>query len=282
MSGEWGTPPTTHDLGQPRRVWRRTRPVAGGLALAGALLVAFAVYTWVIAGAAQGVAVDLELNRNYPVREYVDLLRTLDRIGQRAVCLPLLAVVVAVVAWRHRAARPILVAVVAVLAVNLLVLVLKIWLGRGAPVDRAPEFFIGGQMYPSGHASNIVSVYGMCVYLISQYATVARRTRQLMWAFVALLGIVMTLTSVLLHWHWFSDLVGGFLVGGAVLVATVTIDKAVPFRSRRLVVVPATSPGDAAPVPQARRPAVSPDTLVQAEPVAAEEPTESQAEPSPP
>ncbi len=132
MSGEWGTPPTTRDLGRPRRVWRRTRPLAGGLALAGALLVAFAVYTWIIAGAAQGVAVDLELNRNYPVREYVDLLRTLDRIGQRAVCLPLLAVVVAVVAWRHRAARPILVAVVAVLAVNLLVLVLKIWLGRGA------------------------------------------------------------------------------------------------------------------------------------------------------
>jgi hypothetical protein len=94
-------------------------------------------------------------------------------------------------------------------------------------------------MYPSGHTANILVVYGLCFHLIAHYGQISARTKRiLLWA-VCVLSVVMFTTSLTMRWHWFSDLVGGFLVGGAVLALTVGIDAALPFRSHRLVVLPA-------------------------------------------
>lgn len=226
------------DLRAPQpdiQVERRTHASTSGLVVAVMLAVIFVAWTWFIAGPLKGARIDQMLNHKYEIRQYADVLHVADRIGQRAVCLPLLGVVTAVVAWRHRSARPVLISVAAVLAVNLIVLVLKLWLGRGTPLDHRPGFFINGQMYPSGHTSNIVAVYGTAVYLISRYTSVRKQICGWLAVAVVSLGIVMTVTSVLLRWHWFGDLIAGYLVGGVVLAATVAIDRAVPFPSRRAV-----------------------------------------------
>ncbi len=224
------------DVREPRadvEAQRRTSSATSGLILAVALAVAFVAWTWFIAGPLKGARIDQTLNHNYEIRSYVDVLHVMDRIGQRAVALPILGVVAGVVGWRHRSTRPVLISVIAVIAVNLCVLILKLWLGRGAPLDHKPRFFIDGQAYPSGHSSNIVAVYGTAAYLIWRYTAANRRVRVAMVMIVSVLAVVMTTTSVLLRWHWFGDLVAGFLVGGVVLAATVAIDGAVPFHSGR-------------------------------------------------
>ena len=144
----------------------------------------------------------------------------------------------AVTGWRHRSWRPALLAAIAVFSVNLLVLIAKVAMTRGRPVS-GRGFFSGGDMYPSGHTANILVVYGLCFHLIAHYGQISARTKRiLLWA-VCVLSVVMFTTSLTLRWHWFSDLVGGFLIGGAVLALTVGIDAALPFRSHRLVVLPA-------------------------------------------
>jgi PAP2 superfamily protein len=204
-----------------------------GLALAAILAALFIALTWFVAGPANGAGIDQLLNRKHDISAYAPTLHIVDRIGQRAVCLPVLGVVTAWVSWRHRSARPVLIAVCAVLAVNLVVLVLKLWLARGAPLAHRPAFFVDGQMYPSGHTSNIVAVYGTAAYLASRYGEVSRGARRVMFAMVAVLSLVMTMTSLLLRWHWFTDLIAGFLVGGVVLSAMAAFDLATPFSSYR-------------------------------------------------
>ena len=217
---------------------KRTTPLSRGLALSALLVIGFVLFTWFVAGPLKSAQIDQNLNRDYPIDAYRDLLVALDRVGQRAVCLPILAVVVAWVATRHRSARPILVALVGVLAVNIAVWVLKLWLGRGQPVSNRAGFFVEGQAYPSGHAANIVMVYGLAVYLVAHYTLVRPLTRRILAGIVGGLMVLMTVVSVLLRWHWFTDLVAGYLVAGALLALIVAVDAAVPFESRRLVVLP--------------------------------------------
>jgi membrane-associated phospholipid phosphatase len=222
---------------RPRRRRRYTRPLRGPLTLSVVLAVTFVVYTWLVIHWGPFVRLDHFLDRNYHVQSLWPVLTRADRIGQRAVCLPILGAVVAVTAWRHRSWRPAVLAGIAVFSVNLCLLIAKVAMSRGRPVsDRG--FFSIGDMYPSGHTANILVVYGLCFHLIAHYGHVSERTKRvLLWA-VCVLSVVMFTTSLTLRWHWFSDLVGGFLVGGAVLALTVGIDAALPFRSHRLVVLP--------------------------------------------
>jgi membrane-associated phospholipid phosphatase len=76
-------------------------------------------------------------------------------------------------------------------------------------------------------------VYGTAAYLASRYGEVSRGARRVMFAMVAVLSLVMTMTSLLLRWHWFTDLIAGFLVGGVVLSAMAAFDLATPFSSSR-------------------------------------------------
>jgi membrane-associated phospholipid phosphatase len=212
---------------------RATRSPLPGLLLAAVLAGMFFALTWFVAGPANGAGIDQLLNRKHDISDYAPTLHLVDRVGQRAVCLPVLGVVTAWLAWRHRSARPVLISVCAVVGVNLVVLILKLWLGRGAPLEHRPAFFVDGQMYPSGHTSNIVAVYGTGAYLVSRYSEVGKAVRRAMFAIVAVLAVLMTMTSLLLRWHWFTDLIAGFLVGGVVLSATAAFDLATPFYSPR-------------------------------------------------
>jgi undecaprenyl-diphosphatase len=181
------------------------------------------------------------------------------------VCLPILVVAMVVAARRTRSWRPVVVAVGAVLALNFVVGILKIGLGRGQPESADPSFFVGGMAYPSGHTSNILLVYGLIVYLLGRYAGASRRTRVALWTVVAVLSMTMVGTSLTLNWHWFADLVAGLLCGAMVLQLTVAVDLALPAtayddmvkpvvrrtldRVRRRRPQPPVAPKDAAPGP---------------------------------
>ncbi len=199
-----------------------TSPVSSALALAGFLGVVFIGFT--LLALEPLMAIDAYFNLDPPSPTWVPILHVLDRVGQRAICLPILGVVVFLCWRRSKSWRPPLIAGISVFCLNLLVLILKVGLGRGQPAAADPSFFIGGMAYPSGHTSNIVLVYGLAVYLLGRYYGVSRRVYGAMWAAVALLSVMMVVVSMSLNWHWFADLVAGLIIGGLVLEVTVAAD----------------------------------------------------------
>ena len=207
---------------------RRVRPLLRGLAVSGALLVAFGILTLLVAEPLRPL--DVALNFQRDVSEVRPVLVTMDRIGQRAVCLPVLAMIAWLASRRAGTWRPAVVALVSVFAVNLIVAVFKFGLERGSPLRGQPGFLEGGVMYPSGHTANVVLVYGLAAYLWWRYTDSSRRTRSVATAIVVALTLVMIGTSLTLRWHWFSDLVAGVLLGAAALRAATAIDRAVPVK----------------------------------------------------
>ena len=203
-----------------------TSEVSSGLALAGFLGLVFIAFTLLAMGPL--AKFDAYFNLEPPPEAWVPVLHVTDRIGQRAFCLPILGVVTYFVCRRLESWRPAVVAAVSVFALNLVVLILKLALGRGAPHGADPSFFDGGMAYPSGHSANIVLVYGLVAYLVSRYYPTGQRTKLALWGVVVLLSLTMVVTSLTLQWHWFADLVAGLLVGGIVLQLTVSADHAIP------------------------------------------------------
>jgi undecaprenyl-diphosphatase len=203
-----------------------TSEVSSGFALAGFLALVFVAFTLLAMGPL--AKFDAYFNLAPPPKQWVPFLHVLDRIGQRAICLPILGVIAFVLARRRESWRPGVVAAVSVFMLNLVVLILKLGFGREGPHSSDPSFFNGGMAYPSGHSSNIVLVYGLMAYLVSRYGGPARRTRVTLWGIVVVLSVTMVITSLSLDWHWFADLVAGLIVGGIVLQLTVTLDHLVP------------------------------------------------------
>jgi undecaprenyl-diphosphatase len=203
-----------------------TSEVSSGLALAGFLFLVFVGFTLLAMGPL--ISLDAYFNLAPPPRSWLPFLHVLDRIGQRAVCLPLLAVVT-VACCRYRSSwRPAWVVGASVFGLNLLVLILKVGLGRGQPETADPAFFVGGMAYPSGHTANIVLVYGLVGYLLGHYRAVRPGVRRAVWAAVCLLSVTMVLTSLTLDWHWFADLIAGLLIGSVALQLTAAVDAAIP------------------------------------------------------
>lgn len=215
----------TRRRAEPDDGW--TSAVSSGFAMAGFLALVFVAFTLLAMG--PFVRYDAYFNAAPPPQEWVPVLHVLDRVGQRAIALPILGVVLYQVYRRTRSWRPVLLSVVSIFALNLLVLILKVILGRGSPVTADPSFFQGGiGAYPSGHSSNIVLYYGLATYVLSRYLHISRRTQALLWGGVVFLSVTMVTTSLTLNWHWFADLVAGLIVGGIVLELTVTLDRMVP------------------------------------------------------
>lgn len=203
-----------------------TSAVSSGFALAGFLTLVFVAFTLLAMGPL--VRYDAYFNLAPPPKEWVPVLHVLDRIGQRAVALPILGLIVYRVYRQTRSWRPVVLSAVSVFGLNLVVLILKVCLGRASPGTADPSFFAGGMAYPSGHSSNIVLYYGLATYLLSRYLYISRRRQALLWGGVALLAVTMVTTSLTLNWHWFADLVAGLIVGGIVLELTATVDRMVP------------------------------------------------------
>ncbi len=204
----------------PHADW--TTEVSSGLALAGFLGLVLVGFTLLAMGPLNGI--DSYFNVQPPPPAWVPVLHVLDRIGQRAVCLPILGVATFVACRRTRSWRPAVVAFLSVLMLNFVVGVLKLSLGRAEPETGNPAFFAGGMAYPSGHTSNIVLVYGLMVYLLARYARVSRRALAPLWGLVAALSVLMVVTSLTEDWHWFADLIAGLITGAIVLQLTASMD----------------------------------------------------------
>lgn len=160
------------------------------------------------------------------------VLRRLDDLGLRGVTATVLLIAAAFIAYKFKTWRPLNLAVLSLLLLNLTVGGSKILLGRTKPRDGFDLLHAGGMSYPSGHASNAVLSWGILAYLIYRYAKVDRYQGRLASAGVAFITITVCTVSLIRHTHWFSDLIGGVFIGSALLVAVIAVDRYVPSKSQ--------------------------------------------------
>ena len=160
------------------------------------------------------------------------LLRRLDDLGLRGLTAAVLIIAASFIAYKFRTWRPLNLAFLSLILLNLVVGTFKLFLGRTKPRDGFDLLHAGGMSYPSGHASNAVLSWGILAYLIYRYAKVDRYQGRLASAGVAAISLTVCVVSLIRHTHWFTDLLGGLFVGSALLVAVIAVDRYVPSKSQ--------------------------------------------------
>lgn len=161
----------------------------------------------------------LHLKQNHP--GYKPWINTYVIFGQRGPATLAFLPLFLWMAWRRRSMRPLLMLGTALVLLNVSVGVAKYAIGRigpwHLPDNAVHRIFDGGNIYPSGHVSNAVVLYGLVAWILPA------RYRKITISIAALLSVTVGLGTVYLRTHWFSDVVGGWLAGSLVLLTLPTV-----------------------------------------------------------
>lgn len=141
---------------------------------------------------------------------------------------PLRVAVLAVAAWLwwRGARRVALWAATTMVTGGLLGATLKLLFGRDRPELLDPVSHAPGYSFPSGHALTAALAAGVLLLAFLPYldrvgdARRRRAARWAMWAGAVILTVVTGLSRIALGVHWMSDIIGGWVLGAAVVAAT--------------------------------------------------------------
>lgn len=155
-------------------------------------------------------------------------LLALDDLGLRSVTATVLITLAVFIGWRFKSLRPLHLSLSALLLLNGVVGISKVIFGRSKPRLALDLLHAGGLSYPSGHSANALLTWGMCSYLIYRYThREPFEGIKLNWLVITI-TITVCIVSLIRDTHWFSDLLGGVLIGGSLLVFLIAIDRAWP------------------------------------------------------
>lgn len=219
-----------------------------------ALTVAFFVVLLLSLGPLVGV--DRALNHPWQETwpQVQPVMDVVVRLGQRAVCLPILFAVAVFAARRSRSWEPLVVSFAGALALNLVVGIMKLLTARDHPMTGDPGFFERGIMFPSGHAANAIMIYGLATYLARYFDSRRKLLARLLLLLTWVAAFAMVVTGLYFQWHWFTDLLAGFLIGGVMLRASIYVHRwlrgrlarartgQVPAGNRRVAPTPGSDP----------------------------------------
>jgi undecaprenyl-diphosphatase len=125
------------------------------------------------------------------------------------------AAVAAIALWFRRRRDAALFIVVVMLAEAVLNSGVKLAVGRDRPVFTDPVAHAAGQSFPSGHALGAFVAFGLLVLLVP------RRWKLAASVVGALAVSLVSYSRLALGVHYLSDVVGGWLLGAALLVVAV-------------------------------------------------------------
>ena len=161
------------------------------------------------------------------------ILMRIDDLGLRGLTATALLIAAVYIARRFKTWRPLNLAILSLIALNLTVGLAKLLIGRTKPTLNVDLIYAGGLSYPSGHASNALLSWGVLAYLIYRYAHVDRYRGRLASTGVVLISLSVCVVSLFRNTHWLSDLVGGLFIGAGLLVMVIAVDRFVPSNSQR-------------------------------------------------
>lgn len=157
----------------------------------------------------------------------------MDDLGLRWVTASILLIMAALVGRRFSSWRPVNLSILSLIFLNLFVGAAKIFFGRcKAREDFDICLFTDGMAYPSGHISNALVTWGLFAYIIFRYTHRAPFEGLRLYWLVAVITIAVGIASLLRNTHWFTDLIGGMFLGGAILVLVVAIDRFIPSKKQ--------------------------------------------------
>ena len=197
--------------------------------------IGFIVVTQQVITNGQLIALDAKIanagRTDFPL--WIDfLLMRIDDLGLRGLTATALMIAAIYIARRFKTWRPLNLAILSLIALNLTVGLAKLLIGRTKPQLNVDLIYAGGLSYPSGHASNALLSWGVLAYLIYRYAHVDRYRGRLASTGVALISLSVCVVSLFRNTHWLSDLVGGLFIGAALLVMVIAVDRFVPSNSQ--------------------------------------------------
>ncbi|MFM1937390.1 MAG: hypothetical protein RLZZ320_248 [Actinomycetota bacterium] len=157
------------------------------------------------------------------------LILRIDDLGLRWVTASILLIAAILISRRFKSWRPLNLSVLSLIFLNVFVGAAKIGFGRcKARQDFEVCMFTDGMAYPSGHVSNALVTWGLFAYIIFRYTHRAPFEGLKLYWLVAVLTISVAFVSLLRNTHWFTDVIGGMFLGGAILVLVVAIDRFIP------------------------------------------------------
>ena len=190
----------------------------------GALSAAVAVIVWQVVGwgplSRFDVSAAKEARRLRPNR---DLFEITVMFGLRGIILTVCLPYLAWRWWKDRLLWPAVGFVTVLLFETGMLGAMKVSVGRSFPYQGDMVLEAGFLAFPSGHAGNVVALWGYMAWYVSLRRPLLK---PVLWAFVVAATATVGVSSWLLRTHWPTDLVAGFLMGGIALVATVAAVQA--------------------------------------------------------
>lgn len=205
------------------------------LRLSALLFVGFLIVTQQVITNGPLINIDAHISqaKRPDVPHWLDFVfRKIDNLGLRGLTATILLIAAVLIARQFRSWRPLNLAILSLLALNLVVGVAKIGIGRTKPRLNIDLIHAGGLSYPSGHASNALLSWGMLAYLIYRYTHREAFHGRLLALIVGLITLGVCAVSLFRSTHWFSDLLGGLFIGGSLLVLIIAIDRFFPSESQ--------------------------------------------------
>lgn len=158
------------------------------------------------------------------------ILRRIDDLGLRWISAVAILLLSAYLWRKFNTFRPLLLSILALLALNGVVGVFKLFIGRTKPRLNMDILNSGGMSFPSGHISNVVLIWGLFAYLVYRYLWSKPDSAKYLITIVSSVAGAIFCVSLYRNTHWFSDLVGGIFLGGALLISVTALDRIVPSR----------------------------------------------------
>ena len=158
------------------------------------------------------------------------ILRRIDDLGLRGLSAIAILLLSAYLWRKFNTYRPLLLSAIALLVLNGVVGIFKLAIGRTKPRLNMDILNFGGMSFPSGHISNAILIWGLFAYLIYRYLWNEPKSAKYLITIVSSVTTAIMVVSLYRNTHWFSDLLGGIFLGGALLIAVTALDRIIPSR----------------------------------------------------